>query len=121
MDYSFSFSSLRHEKSGNQTALQYDERNERKHLPMTRLPNIAYFTLTVLASSGLALAQDPQSPPPDPQSTVQPASPQQNNSGRWRRVDEPSQADPAATPQADPSSNAPIQAPQPGPPPSPRV
>ena len=89
---------------------------------MTRIPTIAYFTLTALAASGLALAQDQpqnqQTAPPDPQVT-QPA-PTQNNIGNrgWRRVDDPAPADAtAADPQTDPNSGAPGQAPaqQPGP------
>jgi hypothetical protein len=87
---------------------------------MTRIPYIACFTLTALTASGLALAQDPQSPAPNPQTSVQPAAPPQNsNSNRgWRRVDEPAPADPAATPQADPGT--PMQSPPPAPPQSPR-
>src|ERR1035441_2114752 len=89
---------------------------------MTRIPTIAYFTLTALAASGLALAQDQpqnqQTAPPDPQVT-QPAPTQKNNGTRgWRRVDDPAPADAtAADPQTDPNSGAPGQAPaqQPGP------
>ena len=88
---------------------------------MTRIKTIAYFTLTALAASGLALAQDqPQnqpSQPSDPQVT-QPA-PAQNNTGTpgWRRVN-PADAT-AADPQTDQNSGAPAQAPAPQPGPRP--
>ena len=86
---------------------------------MTRIPTIAYFTLTALATSGLLLAQnqpqDQQTAPADPQVT-QPA-PTQNNNGNpgWRRVGDPASADStaAADPQTDQNSGAPAQAPAP--------
>jgi hypothetical protein len=81
---------------------------------MTRTSYFAYFTLTALAASGLALAQDQSAPPsPDPN---QPALQQPNNTQNhgWRRADDPAPADAtAADPQADPGTQG--QAPPPPP------
>ncbi len=99
---------------------------------MTRISYLAYFTLTTLATSGLALGQVPQNAPqgaaPDPQVNVQPAQPPQNSNGNrgWRRVDDsaqagPAQADPSANTQPDQDPGAPNQAPPPPPPPASRT
>jgi len=74
---------------------------------MIRTSTFAYFTLTALAASGLALAQDPQSAPPDPQYSAQPNSPQNNGNHGWRRVDDAAQADVAGSPDQDPGTPAP--------------
>lgn len=89
---------------------------------MTRIQTFRYFTLTALAASGLALAQDqPQPTAPSDNQVTQPAPTQNNNGNRgWRRVDDPAPADAtAADPQTDQNSGAPAQAPAPQPGPRP--
>jgi len=95
---------------------------------MTRTSYFAYFTLTAVATTGLALAQGNQNAPPtapDQQSVAQPAQPQNNGNRGWRRVDDPAAAqapnDAAANPQPDQDPGAPQAPPPNGPPQSPRI
>ena len=58
---------------------------------MRRIPYIAYFTLTTLAASGLALAQDSQTAAPNPAPTNDPNQPALQQPGNtqtpgWRRA-----------------------------------
>ncbi|HEY3836147.1 MAG TPA: hypothetical protein VGL72_06230 [Bryobacteraceae bacterium] len=89
---------------------------------MTRTSYFAYFTLTALAASGLALAQDTQNtaPSPDPN---QPSLQQPNNAQNhgWRRVDDPAPADAAAADPQQADQGAQDQAPPPQPPPPPNA
>lgn len=93
---------------------------------MTRIPTLAYFTLTALAASGIVLAQDQpqQGPTPDTQVTQSAPAPGQDNGTAnhgWRRADDPAPADAAAAPAPEPAPAAEPQQQYPGqpaPPPS---
>lgn len=78
---------------------------------MIRIAYIAYFTLTALTTSGLALAQNTPNPDQNQPAVQQPNTTQNHG---WRRVDDPAPADAAAAPQPD--QGAPDQQAPPPPP-----